>query len=512
MRRRLRRRRRRHRRHARAARASRSCVLEAGGYFNESDFNQLELWAYQNLYWRGGPHADRRPERHAPGRRVPRRRHGHQLDELAAHQAVGARAVGARARARGRRRPGVRPPPRRGLRAPVGQRPLLGPQRPAAADAGGRRRARLVASRRSSATPTPSATTRRPPATSASATSRAPSSRRCRPTCRTPSTRGADIVVRCFAERVLVEGGRAAGVEGTWTDPETGRAARVTVRAPQVVVAAGALESPALLLRSRHRRPGGRQLPAPAPVHRAVRHLRRGPAGLVGRAARRPRRRVRRRRGRLRLPASRARSTRRRSVGSALPFTSAARAQGDDGEASATAATFIGLLRDHGHGRVTLDERRAGGPVLLAHRRARRAQHAPRDRRAGPPARTRPARARSSRSPPALPRGAGRRPRRVHRALAARPAARRAACGCSRAHQMGTCRMGTDPTTSVADPWGELHDTPGVWIGDAQRVPDVLGHQPDDHDHGAGPPHRRGDRRRRRRAGRGRRSSKPPHR
>lgn len=24
-------------------------VLEAAGYFNESDFNQLELWGYQNL-------------------------------------------------------------------------------------------------------------------------------------------------------------------------------------------------------------------------------------------------------------------------------------------------------------------------------------------------------------------------------------------------------------------------------------------------------------------------------
>lgn len=29
-------------------------VLEAGGYYNEGDFNQLELWAFQNLYWRGG--------------------------------------------------------------------------------------------------------------------------------------------------------------------------------------------------------------------------------------------------------------------------------------------------------------------------------------------------------------------------------------------------------------------------------------------------------------------------
>ena len=30
-------------------------VLEAGGYFDEADFNQLEISAYQNLYWRGGP-------------------------------------------------------------------------------------------------------------------------------------------------------------------------------------------------------------------------------------------------------------------------------------------------------------------------------------------------------------------------------------------------------------------------------------------------------------------------
>ena len=30
-------------------------VLEAAGYFNESDFNQLELPAYQQMYWRGGP-------------------------------------------------------------------------------------------------------------------------------------------------------------------------------------------------------------------------------------------------------------------------------------------------------------------------------------------------------------------------------------------------------------------------------------------------------------------------
>jgi hypothetical protein len=30
-------------------------VLEAGGYYNESDFAQLEMKAYQEMYWRGGP-------------------------------------------------------------------------------------------------------------------------------------------------------------------------------------------------------------------------------------------------------------------------------------------------------------------------------------------------------------------------------------------------------------------------------------------------------------------------
>ena len=46
------------------------------------------------------------------------------------------------------------------------------------------------------------------------------------------------------------------------------------------------------------------------------------------------------------------------------------------------------------------------------------------------------------------------------------------------AHQMGTCRMGRDPATSVANPWGELHDTPGVWVGDASAFPSASGTNP----------------------------------
>ncbi|WP_329390566.1 GMC family oxidoreductase [Streptomyces sp. NBC_01716] len=46
------------------------------------------------------------------------------------------------------------------------------------------------------------------------------------------------------------------------------------------------------------------------------------------------------------------------------------------------------------------------------------------------------------------------------------------------AHQMGTCRMGTDPTVSVADTWGQLHDTKGVWIDDSSALPTALGVNP----------------------------------
>jgi choline dehydrogenase-like flavoprotein len=46
------------------------------------------------------------------------------------------------------------------------------------------------------------------------------------------------------------------------------------------------------------------------------------------------------------------------------------------------------------------------------------------------------------------------------------------------AHQMGTCRIGTDPQTSVANPDGELHDTPGVHVGDGSAFPTASGTNP----------------------------------
>lgn len=46
------------------------------------------------------------------------------------------------------------------------------------------------------------------------------------------------------------------------------------------------------------------------------------------------------------------------------------------------------------------------------------------------------------------------------------------------AHQMGTARMGLDPQTSVAQPSGELHDVRGVWIGDTSAFPTSSGANP----------------------------------
>ena len=63
------------------------------------------------------------------------------------------------------------------------------------------------------------------------------------------SDAGGRCVPRCHADRILVEDGRATGVEATVTHPD-GSTTALTVEAPTVVVACGSIESPALLLRS----------------------------------------------------------------------------------------------------------------------------------------------------------------------------------------------------------------------------------------------------------------------
>ena len=79
-------------------------VLEAGGNFNEPDFNGLELPAFQQLFWRGGPTptADFNVTLLAGG--TLGGGPGRQLVQLPAHAREGPGAVGARVRHRGDRR------------------------------------------------------------------------------------------------------------------------------------------------------------------------------------------------------------------------------------------------------------------------------------------------------------------------------------------------------------------------------------------------------------------------
>ena len=163
------------------------------------------------------------------------------------------------------------------------------------------------------------------------------------------------MIVRCVARAILVERGRAAGVEARLRDPETGRGGRGRPsgrRASSWRAGRSSRRRCCCAPASAARRSG--EQPAPASVHGDDRQLRRGPARLVGGAARRPGRRVRRRRGRPRIPdRGDAVRDRPRRLGAAVRAARASTRR--RWTTSATAATFIGLVRDHGDGRVTID-------------------------------------------------------------------------------------------------------------------------------------------------------------
>jgi choline dehydrogenase-like flavoprotein len=285
----------------------------------------------------------------------------------------------------------------------------------------------------------------------------------------------ADILVRTRAQKVVVENGRAAGVEAVSADPESGRSARVTVRAPHVVVACGALETPALLLRSRIGGPAAgdylRLHPALAifgsygddlrawwgAPHAGLSHqfenLEDGYGFLIEGA-----------------------QYTTGIGGSATPWT------GGEQHKELMArfkhgATFIMLLRDRGHGRVVIDPNGESvpfysleDPLDLKHTRFAIEQIIRLHEAAG---------ANEVMSLAAgLPRW--RRGDNLERFIerAQRVPQRAGGQRLFSAHQMGTARMGNDPQTSVANPFGELHDVKGVWIGDGSAFPTSSGTNP----------------------------------
>jgi choline dehydrogenase-like flavoprotein len=286
---------------------------------------------------------------------------------------------------------------------------------------------------------------------------------------------GARFVVGCRAERINIQDGRAAGVEATVTHTD-GSTTTLSVTAPRVVVACGAIESPALLLRS--------GIGGPA----VGKHLRVHPASVVVGAYEDP---IEGWIGQIQsalsdqfthcedeygflveaiglTPAIQAMS---------LPWVDGRQHKEMIGRVFKYSAPFISVARDHGEGQVLIDPhgravtrwsfndevdahlfRRAMLELAKLHRAA--------DAKEIITFYQRPITWREGDDFDAflteIERGS----------LAPNDVA------AFTAHQMGSCRMGSSPADSVADGRGELHDTKGVWIGDGSAFPTAPGVNP----------------------------------
>ncbi len=450
-------------------------VLEAGGYFNEADFNQSELWGFQNLYWRGGP--------------TPTADFNIGLQ---AGACLGGGTVVNWTTS-------LRTPSwvREQWASEHGLEGVDGPEFDRHLDAIWQRN-----NVNDQCSDFNGPTSRIKEAAEKLGWSFETITRNADPSCYDPASAGylgfgdqsgskqstlktflqdaadagAQILVRTHADRVLVEGGRAAGVEATFSDPATGASAQVTVRARHVVVAGGSLESPALLLRSGIGGPAvGSYLrlhPVAAlsgiyaedqkawwgPPHSGVidefaNHNGDGYGFLI--------------------------ETAQYTTGAGagfVPFTTAA-AHKDFMSRFANGMSTVGLVRDHGHGQITIDASGEAVPTYavtdeidLANMRRTVAEQARAHRAAG-----------------AIQIAAFAEGFPIWRwgedlddyisQLQAIPF-RAGGFRMFSAHQMGSCRMGSDPRTSVAGPRGELHDVPGVWIGDASAFPTPSGVNP----------------------------------
>ncbi len=286
--------------------------------------------------------------------------------------------------------------------------------------------------------------------------------------------RGADFVVNCRVEKILLENGRAAGVIGVFSDEE-GTRAEVVVRAPQVVVACGSIESPALLLRSGIGGPAAGDYlrlhpttaifgvyeddqdpwwgPPQAGISHAFEDIEDGYGFLL----------------------ECAHHTTGLYAG-AVPWRSGEQHKSEMLKFRRGAA-FINLTRDRGHGRVGLDGRglaRASYPLDdeldIANLRVGLEEMSRLHEAAGAVEMTA-----LGRKTPTWTRGDDL--EAFISAVRSAPTAPRE-MGIFSAHQMGSCRMGSDPETSVAGPFGELHDVSGVWIGDASAFPTASGTNP----------------------------------
>jgi choline dehydrogenase-like flavoprotein len=449
-------------------------VLEAGGYYETGDFNQLEMWSHRNLYWRGGYNstADEGINLLAGAtlgggtqinwenclatpewvRSEWQREHG--LDGLAGAEFEShLNAVMHRLKVNAECSDYNGPH----LRFEAGARRLgyhfmkamrnVDPAKYDADSAGFHGYGDVTGSRQSTVNTYLS----------------------------DAQAHGARILVRTRALRITSELGRATGVEAVCMRHD-GRPARVVVRAPTVVSACGALETPGLLLRS--------GIGGPA----AGSYLRLHPCiGLTGRYGEQqaswwgpPQAAVCDEFARLQHDYGFLIEGTHHGLGltaAAVPWRSGQehKAQMED---SSHFASLISIVRDHGCGQIGLDDEgeiqvayRADDPIDLASLRRSVVELAKVHEAAGAE----------------VIRAVGR--LRAHEWTRGTELAawltdveigpdqpNRVAL--FSAHQMGSARMGRDPATSVAKPTGELHDVHGVWIGDTSAFPSAPGVNP----------------------------------
>lgn len=299
---------------------------------------------------------------------------------------------------------------------------------------------------------------------------------------------GARIVPNARVTRVLTEAGRAVGVQAEVTDGDTIR--HLVVRARIVVLAAGALRTPAILQRSGFEHPS------------IGRHLRVHPVPVV---AGRFTERVEMWRGTMQgarsLQFSEPDAGRNGYVLEAAPghpglLALALPWEGTEAHAGAMASSahlspFIAVTRDGGEGRATLT--RAGrvrldyqldpvGVATLHHAYVSMARLA---RSAGATDIV------ATGTPPIWfhPTGSGpdadaRAHTRFEEALATADLAPNRAAVFS-AHQMGSVRMGADPAIHPCDPWGRVRVgssgdavVGGLYVGDSSVFPTGIGANP----------------------------------
>ena len=285
---------------------------------------------------------------------------------------------------------------------------------------------------------------------------------------------GARILVDTIARRVLTRNGRAVGVEAVMRTDE--HLTSITVNAPTVVVAGGALETPAVLLRS--------GIGGPAVGHNLHIHPTTGPSGLYDEPQ-----------DPWQGPPHSAIVEEFASLSEGYGFLIEGIPFGPGFNATALPVAggrahkmlmaraqhivpFIGVVRDRGSGRVTLDangeafvEYAVTDPLDQRHLRAAIEAMANLHEAAG-------ARAifDSAIGKLVMWRRGDRLADFVERAVAIPLRIPHRSIGT--AHQMGTARMGVDPYASVADPEGQLHDVRGVWIGDTSAFPSASGVNP----------------------------------